>query len=359
MADRTVFVIAEAGVNHNGDVDRARRLIDAAAAAGADAVKFQTFRADRVVAADAPKAAYQQAATGVAETQYAMLQRLELGHTAHHALATHARAAGIAFLSTPFDADSARFLAREVGVQRLKVPSGEITNGPLLLEIARLGLPLILSTGASTLDEVADALGIIAFALIRPTDAVPDTDHLGDDRSAAAARLAERVTVLHCTTEYPAPAEDANLRAMATLAQAFGVETGLSDHSRGIALPIAATALGARVIEKHFTLDRTLPGPDHAASLEPGELAAMVAAIREVTAALGDGVKRPAPSEQANRSVVRRSLVATGDIAAGEVFTPDNLGARRPGTGESPMGYWRRLGTAASRAYRAGEAIGP
>lgn len=353
-----VFVIAEAGVNHNGDPDLARRLVDAAADGGADAVKFQTFTAERVVGVDAPKAVYQQKKTGT-ESQLALLKRLELPRELHIELSERARMLGIEFMSTPFDEEAATFLARDVGITRIKVSSGEVTNGPLLLHIARLGLPIILSTGASTLDEIADALGVIGFGLLAREDQLPDIGRLAEYRNAAAEGLRERLTLLHCTTEYPAPAEDANLRAIQTIAEKFGIRTGLSDHTRGTALAIAAAALGAVVIEKHLTMDRALPGPDHEASLEPKELGGMIAAIREIEKGLGDGIKRPAPSESANRFVVRRSLVALTDIRAGESFTPENLGARRPGTALSPMRYWEVVRGRARRAYTAGEFIDP
>lgn len=357
MPDDRVFVIAEAGVNHNGDPELARALVDAAASAGADAVKFQTFAAERVATRGAPKAAYQRRRDAADESQFAMLKRLELAPTLHLELAARARKAGIEFMSTPFDEEAATFLARDLGVSRIKVPSGEITNGPFLLHVARLGLPIILSTGASTLEEIADALGVIAFGFADESGGAPDIRKLAEYFEQGATRVRERVTVLQCTTEYPAPAEDANLRAMLTISMAFGVSTGLSDHTSGAAIAIAAAALGAGVIEKHFTLDRTLPGPDHAASLQPAELRDAIVAIRQVEASLGDGVKRVAPPEAANRAIVRRSLTALADIRQGEPFTKENLGARRPGTGVSAMRYWEYIDRPARRAYSAGELI--
>ncbi len=354
-----VFIVAEAGVNHNGEAERAFQLVEAAAAAGADAVKFQTFAADRLATADAPKAGYQTASTGGAESQRDMLRRLELPRALHADLAAHARARGIEFMSTPFDAEAARFLATEIGVRRLKVPSGEITNGPLLLELARTGLPIILSTGMSTLDEIRRALAVLAFGMTAPPSVRPSAEAL---ETAFASRtgqgaLAERVTILQCTSEYPAPPDEVNLRAMDALRDAFALPVGLSDHSLGIAVAIAAAARGACAIEKHFTLDRSLPGPDHAASLAPQELGEMVAAIRTTEQALGCREKRPTPSELANRPVVRRSLVATRPIAKGETLTEANLGALRPGTGIDPMRYWDYLGAIATRDYEAGEQI--
>jgi N-acetylneuraminate synthase len=356
---RRVFVIAEAGVNHNGDPLLARRLVEAAAAAGADAVKFQSFRASRVAAAGAGKAAYQQRTTEAGESQLAMLKRLELSEAAHSDLAAHCRAHGIEFMSTPFDLPSVDLLAG-LGVSRLKLPSGEITNAPLLLKAARTGLPLIVSTGMSGLAEVEDALGVLAFGLSgrrgRPGRQAFRTAYASP---AGRRALAAKVTLLHCTTEYPAPIDEANLRAMLTLARAFGLPVGLSDHTRGLVAAIGAVALGAAVVEKHFTLDPDLPGPDHAASLTPDELAALVAAVRQAERCLGEAVKIPAPSELKNLPVARRSLVAGRDIAAGEAFTEDNLTVKRPGTGISPLEYFDYLGRRATRPYRADELIEP
>lgn len=355
----SVFVIAEAGVNHNGSTERALALVDAAADAGADAVKFQTFRAEKLARRGAPKADYQTANGAEGEDQLAMLKALELDDAAHRAVAARCVTRGIAFLSSPFDEDSLDFLARDIGVDRIKLGSGELTNGPLLLRAARSGLPLILSTGMATLGEVEAALALLAFGYTAPNDAAPG-------RAAFAAawndpharrRLAERVTLLHCTTEYPSPPEDANLRGMDTLHAAFSLDVGFSDHTQGIMMPVAAVARGASVIEKHFTLDRALPGPDHKASLEPAELAAMVAAIRAVEMALGDGVKAPRPSECANIPVARRSLVAARAIAAGEVIRPDAVAAKRPGNGRSPMDYWDVVGRPSRRAYAEDEPL--
>jgi N-acetylneuraminate synthase len=351
MADR-VFVIAEAGVNHNGSVDLALRLIDVAADAGADAVKFQTFRSDKVVTAAAPKAQYQSANTGEAGAQLDMIRRLELPHEDFRRLAAHAAGRGIEFMSTPFDIGSLRFLVRDLGMRRLKIPSGEVTNALLLLEAGRAGLPLILSTGMSTLDEVEAALAVIAFGMVRPHDAPA----LAECRAALASpdgrrALGESLTLLHCTTEYPAPIGDTNLRAMQTLRARFGLPVGFSDHTEGIAADIAAAALGATVIEKHFTLDRTLPGPDHRASLEPAALKAMVEGIRAASCALGSPIKAPTPSEIPNIPIARRSLVAARAIRKGEIFAADMIDAKRPGGGLSPMLAWSLLGTPARRDY--------
>jgi N,N'-diacetyllegionaminate synthase len=310
------FIIAEAGVNHDGSLETARRLVDAAAAAGADAVKFQTFKADRLVTASAPKAAYQTASTPAGEGQHAMLRRLELSADAHRALAAACRERRIAFLSTPFDEDSADLLA-ELGVPAFKIGSGELTNLPFLVHVAKKGRPLIVSTGMATLSEVEAALHAVAEARNR------------------------QVVLLHCVSNYPADPADVNLRAMATMTRAFGVPVGYSDHTTGLEIAIAAVALGACVIEKHFTHDRTAPGPDHRASLEPAELAALVRGIRATEASLGHGRKEPAPSEAATALVARRSLVVAKAVRAGTVLTEDLIAIKRPGTGLPPaMRHW-------------------
>ena len=353
------YIIAEAGVNHNGSLDLARELIDVAAEAGADAVKFQTFRADALVTETAPKAAYQRETTDAAESQYAMLKALELSEADHDALVAHCREREIQFLSTPFDEASLDFLVERFGMPRIKVPSGEITNGPLMLRAARTGRPIILSTGMSTLGEIEQALGVLAFGYTAAPEATPG--RVAFARAYASdggqAVLRERVTVLHCTTAYPTPFSDVNLRAMDTIRSAFGGPVGYSDHTVGLAVPIAAVARGAALVEKHFTLDRSMPGPDHRASLEPGELAAMVQGIREVEVALGRTVKAPTPEELDNLAVVRKSLVAGAPVSEGEVFGEDTLAVRRPGTGLSPMRYWDVLGTAAARPFARGEEI--
>jgi len=346
------FIIAEAGVNHNGSLDLARRLIEVAAEAGADAVKFQTFRAEQLVSRQAPKAEYQTRTTDQAESQFDMIRKLELSAEDHEALLAQARESGIAFLSTPFDAVSLQLLTGRFGMETIKVPSGEITNAPFLLEIARQAGKVILSTGMSTLAEIETALGVLAFGFCASA-AQPGRDPFqqayASDQGQQALR--QRVTLLHCTTEYPAPFAEVNLRAMDTLAQSFGLPVGYSDHTPGIHIPIAAVARGACLIEKHFTLDRTLPGPDHKASLEPDELRQMVNDIRAVEQALGDGIKRPTASEWKNRDVARKSLVAGRVIAAGEEFTPANVSCKRPGTGASPMEYWDTLGKRSPRTY--------
>ncbi|MBU1666270.1 MAG: N-acetylneuraminate synthase [Gammaproteobacteria bacterium] len=332
--NKPVLIIAEAGVNHNGDLELARRLIDAAAEAGADLVKFQTFKADRLVTATARKADYQTRNSGGGETQHEMLRRLELSPEAHHELIAHCQTRGIGFFSTGFDNESVDFLA-SLGQERFKIPSGEITNLPYLRNMGRYGREIILSTGMATLGDIEAAIDALEQA--------------GTPRS--------RLTVLHCTTEYPTPMAEVNLRAMQSIAQAFGVRVGYSDHTPGIEVAIAATALGATIIEKHFTLDRNLPGPDHKASLEPDELKAMVAAIRNIEIALGDGIKRLTPSEAKNKPIARKSLVASQSIREGEMFSAENITAKRPGTGISPMRWDEVMGQVAKRNYQVDDLI--
>lgn len=305
------FIIAEAGVNHNGSVERALELVDAATAVGADAVKFQTFEADQVVTSEAPKAEYQLSRTDSRESQLEMLRRYQLDDRSYAEIQKRCAAKKIEFLSTPFDVASADKLDR-LGVRAFKIASGDVTNLPMLADLAKRGKPVFLSTGMSTLGEVGAALRVLRGEGIE-------------------------VTVLHCTSAYPSPPDQANLLAMRTLAVTLGVPVGYSDHSNSITIPVAAVALGASVIEKHLTLDRTLPGPDHAASLEPAEFTAMVRAIREVEAALGDGLKRPMPSEISTLALARRSLVAARKLKAGCRLAVADLAAKRPGTGISPM----------------------
>lgn len=328
------LIIAEAGVNHNGDLDMARRLVDVAAEAGADLVKFQTFKADRLVATDAPKAAYQQRASHADETQHAMIRRLELSPAAHEALIGHCKSRGIGFFSTAFDLESIDLLV-SLGLDRFKIPSGEITNLPYLRRIGSFGKPVLLSTGMASMADIEAALEVL--------------ETVGTPR--------DRITVLHCNTEYPTPMGDVNLRAMQTLQRAFDVTVGYSDHTEGIEIAVAAVALGATVIEKHFTLDRSLPGPDHRASLEPGELRAMVTAIRNIEQALGDGRKRPSASERKNIAIARKSLVAARPIRAGETFDATNLTAKRPGNGLSPMRWDEVIGRRAARDFAQDELI--
>jgi len=326
------FIIAEAGVNHNGDLGLAHRLVDVAVRAKADAIKFQTFKADRLVTRDAPKAAYQLQATDAAESQYDMLRQLELSQETHRDLITYCREKGILFMSTPFDEASAELLA-ELGVPIFKIPSGEITNLPFLAHVACKGKPMIVSTGMANLGEVEAAVNTIV--------------------EAGNAGL----ILLHCVSNYPADPADVNLRAMQTMATAFGVPVGYSDHTSGIEVALAAVALGASVIEKHLTLDRNLPGPDHLASLEPDGLSALVKGVRTVEAALGNGKKAAAASENDTALVARKSLVAACDISAGTILTRELIVAKRPGTGLSPALLDLILGKQLRQTLRANEPV--
>lgn len=354
-----VCIIAEAGVNYNGSMNLAKKLVRAAAEAGADIVKFQTFKAEQVASRRAPKAAYQKETTDAAESQIEMLKKLELPFEVHQELMEFCKRCHIGFLSTPFDGQSLRFLVEACGLATVKVPSGEITNAPFLLDIARTGRDIILSTGMSTLGEIEMALGVLAFGYLH-RDEIPKN---ASDFATAYAEaqsdglLRRKVRLLHCTTEYPAPFNEVNLAAMDTMRQAFGLPVGYSDHTEGISVPLAAAARGAEIIEKHFTLDRNLPGPDHKASLEPQELKAMVAGIRQIEAAIGDGRKMPTAKERENLPVVRKSLVAKLAIRAGETFSEENLAAKRPASGAAPLRYWELLGKNASRDYGADEPI--
>lgn len=358
MSDR-VRIIAEAGVNHNGSVDLAFQLVDVASAAGADVVKFQTFNSTLVTSRAAETAEYQRSNTGVVETQLDMIRKLELGADDFRTIRDHCNNRGITFLSTPFDLESLAYLDKELAVAELKISSGEITNGQLLLAAARTGKPVILSTGMTTLGEIETALCVLAFGYLGTND-LPSMGAFKEAYrlDAGQAYLRANVTLLHCTTEYPAPLHEVNLRAMDTMASAFGLPVGYSDHTQGIAVAIAAVARGATIIEKHFTLDRTLPGPDHKASLEPPELAALVAGVREATACLGSPLKGPCATELKNMSIARRSLLARVPIAVGDMFTEDNLIAKRPGSGMSPMDYWTLLGRRSRHAYAADDLIG-
>jgi N,N'-diacetyllegionaminate synthase len=328
------LIIAEAGVNHNGDINMAKKLIDIAAQAGADLVKFQTFNANRLVTHRAAKADYQKLATNNTESQHDMLRKLELTESMHQELIDHCASQNIGFFSTGFDVDSINLLVG-LGQGLFKIPSGEITNLPYLQHIGKLKKPVILSTGMSSMDEIEAALNVL--------------EQFGTSRS--------KITVLHCTTAYPVPMSDVNLRAMQSIQNKFNVAVGYSDHTLGIEIPIAAVALGATIIEKHFTTDRSLPGPDHKASLEPVELTAMIEGIRKIEKALGDGVKRLMPSEITNLPIARKSIVASQPINAGVLFTEHNLTAKRPGTGISPMDWNELIGRAANRDYLADELI--
>ena len=352
-----VYIIAEAGVNHNGNRESAFALVDAAAAAGVDAVKFQTFDAERLASKQAPKAAYQKRNVGESESQLEMLRKLELPRAWHKDLQMHARKSGIEFLSTAFDADSLVFLT-ELDLPLFKVPSGELTNGPLLWQFAYTGKPLVLSTGMATLSEVEQGLAIVAHALAANREPV-DMDEVWRNWGSQEARqkLKGHVTLLHCTSQYPTPWGEVNLRAMDTLASAFGLAVGYSDHTEGVLIPVAAVARGATIIEKHFTLDRSLPGPDHKASLEPKELKQMVADIRALEMALGNSCKAPQASEWDTRKAARQQVVAARDISVGAVLTREDLTTARCGTGLPPGELWGLVGKGAVRGYRAGEII--
>jgi N-acetylneuraminate synthase len=358
MSPSHLTVIAEAGVNHNGRLELALDLVDAAATAGADAVKFQTFSAKRLATAAAGMADYQRRNVGKTEPQIDMLRRLELAPNDHFVLIERCRKRNITFLSSPFDLDSLAFLIDQLDLPTIKIPSGEITNGQLLLEIGCRGRRAILSTGMADAEEIATALDLLAWGYLG-RDAPAGIESVAGTRNLNEARalLGERVVLLQCTTEYPAPFETINLRAMQTMQETFGLRVGLSDHSEGIAVAIAAAALGAVMIEKHLTMDRALPGPDHKASIEPRQLTEMIAGIRQVERSLGDGIKAPQQAELANRSVARKSLVAARAIKAGAVIAADDLAAMRPGIGVSPMQFWQVVGSIAGRSYGTGELI--
>lgn len=329
------LIIAEAGVNHNGSLKLAKELVASAAAAGADLVKFQSFHTSKVIARNAPKAQYQVDTTGSAEGQFEMVRKLELSRADHTSLIEECNRYGIGFFSTAFDLESFDMLLELDCLNLIKIPSGELTNLPLLRYMTRFAKPVLLSTGMANLGEIEAAIEVIE----------------------AAGTPRKLITILHCTTEYPTPMKDVNLRAMVSMNQAFGLKVGYSDHTPGIEVPIAAVALGATVIEKHFTLDRNMPGPDHQASLEPQELKAMVDAIRNIENALGDGVKRPSASELKNKPIARKSIVAIRNIKMGELFHPENLGTKRPGTGISPMRWDEVVGRPASKDFLPDELI--
>lgn len=352
-----VYIIAEAGVNHNGDRQRAFDLVDAAAAAGVDAVKFQTFNAKRLVSASAPKATYQQKTTKADESQLAMLQTLELPLEWHEALQERAQQHGIEFLSTAFDIQSLAFLDT-LNLPFYKVPSGELTNAPLLWAFAHTGKPLVMSTGMATLSEVEQGLAIVSHALMheQPPNSM---EEVWQSWSKPGARdvLTDHVSLLHCTSQYPTPVHEVHLKAMDTLSVVFHLPVGYSDHTLGTLIAVAAVARGATIIEKHFTMDRQLPGPDHMASLEPNELTRMVADIRQITSALGDAYKTPQPSEWDTRTAARQNLVAAAAIKQGDVFNGDNITTARAGHGELASSFWDYLGKQAARDYQPGEAL--
>ncbi|WP_345993662.1 N-acetylneuraminate synthase [Sulfurimonas sp. HSL-1716] len=328
------FIIAEAGVNHNGSIELAKKLIDAAVQAGADAVKFQTFKAENLVSKNAAKADYQKQTTDKEESQFEMIKKLELDVDTHKELMAYCKVKNVMFLSTPFDHDSIELL-NDLGLQVFKIPSGEITNLPYLRHIGRLNKKVILSTGMSDIGEIEDALDILIDA--------------GTSKA--------NITVLHANTEYPTPLEDVNLKAMVTIGRTFDIPYGYSDHTLGIEVDIAAVALGASCIEKHFTLDKTMEGPDHKASLEPDELQTMVQAIRNIELALGSSVKKPSKSELKNKPIARKSIVSGKAIKKGDILTQENLAVKRPGNGISPMRWDEVIGTVATRDYKKDELL--
>lgn len=356
MTEKKVEIIAEVGVNHDGNLDNAIALIEVAASAGADYVKFQTFVTEQLVTPSAPKAHYQKIGMDANEDQYSMLKRLQLKEQDHVTLMTKCAELGLGFLSTPFDSTSLVFLTQKCGLTTIKLGSGEIDNAKLLLEAARSGAKIILSTGASNLDEVTAALGVLSYG-IGKVDMAPSTaafcSALADD--TVQAMLRKKVSILHCTSAYPANVAEANIRAIPNLIKNFGLPVGYSDHTMGSAVAVAAVALGASIIEKHITLDCSLPGPDHRASMEPPEFFRFVSDIRDVASALGDGVKRPIGSEIDNKSIIRKGLYASSDIAEGELIGHGDIAVLRPMSCRSAMTFWDLVGTRAQRAYVAGE----
>ena len=330
----SVFIIAEAGVNHNGSIDIAKKLIDVASDAGADAVKFQTFKAKDLVSKIAQKAEYQKKTTDKTESQFDMIKKLELNAKTHEDLISYCKSKHIIFLSSPFDIDSINFL-NDLGLEVFKIPSGEITNLPYLREIGKLNKKVILSTGMANIDEIKDALDVLRYE--------------GTKR--------ENITVLHANTMYPTPMKDVNLKAMITIGDTFDIAFGYSDHTLGIEVDIAAVAMGAQCIEKHFTLDSNSEGPDHRASLEPDELKSMIKAIRNIEKALGNGIKKPSRSESPNIQAARKSIVAKTKIKQGDILNEKNLTIKRPGNGISPMRWDKIVGTIASKSYREDELI--
>jgi N-acetylneuraminate synthase len=353
---KRTLIVAEAGVNHNGSVDTALALVDVAASAGADVVKFQTFNADELVTPDAAQAAYQRT-RAPASSQHAMLRSLALDREAHERIAQRCAERGIEFMSTAFDQGSFAWLL-DLGIRRVKVGSGDLTNGPLLLTFARSGLPIIVSTGMATLGDIESALAVIAFGVTVPSGQPTRADLAqAYERALRSGSLKDRVTLLHCTSSYPAQPEDVHLTAMSTMGQAFGLPVGYSDHTVGIAVGLAAAARGASILEKHFTLDRQAAGPDHAASLEPGGLRDLVDGVHAINAALGVPTKFPTSAERDTMIAARRSIVASRPIRRGEIFDTTNLHMLRPGSGRTPLDIWELLGRSASRNYATNELI--
>lgn len=351
------FIIAEAGVNHNGSLELAYKLVDAALEAGADAVKFQTYKTENLVTKTAKQAKYQEKNIGKATSQFDMLKNLELSYTDFRKLNTYCEKRGIKFLSTPFDLESIDFLIQELGLDLIKIPSGEITNAPYLHKIASYGVNMILSTGMATVKEIHYALAFIAYGLAKKPEIKLDKVYEFYSTDKAKELLKEKVRILHCTTEYPTPYDEINLNAMDLMRKEFDLEVGFSDHSEGIAVSIAAVAKNASIIEKHFTLDNNMSGPDHKASLNPSELKVMIQSIRVIEKALGSDIKEPTQSEIKNKSVARKSLVAAKIIKKGELFSTENLTVKRPGTGIEPFYYWDYIGKTATKNYEEDEVI--
>ena len=351
-----IKIIAEAGVNHNGDISIARDLVDIAYEAGADIVKFQTFKANNLVTSDAKMAKYQQINTGKSESQLDMLKRLELKYEDHHELKEYALKLGIEFLSTAFDSHSLNFLVQEIGLHRLKIPSGDITNGPLILEHAWTKLPIILSTGMSDLDEIQQALKVICYGYMTEKNRINQIDFnkIEELYSSEAGReiIKQKVTILHCNTEYPTPLKDVNLASMDVIQNKFNTCVGYSNHTLGIDASLYAAARGASVIEKHFTVSRNMNGPDHLASIESKELTSMVKKIREIELIIGEQKKSPSVSEIQNKVIARKSIIASRNIKKGSIIKPIDLIIKRPGSGLSPMKYWKLLGTTAKKDYK-------
>lgn len=351
------FIIAEAGVNHNGSLEMALKLVDAAVDAGADAIKFQTYKTESLVTKTAKQAEYQEKNVGKSTSQFDMLKKLELSYKNFVHIKQYCTESNIMFLSTPFDLDSVDFLIQDIGLRLMKIPSGEITNAPYIHKIAKQDVKVVLSTGMATIQEIHNALAFLAYGYSKQADVSFDKSKAFYKTKEAKKLLQDKVSILHCTTEYPTPLKDVNLNAMDSMKAAFQLPVGLSDHSEGILVPVAAVAKGATIIEKHFTLDKTLPGPDHKASLDPLELKEMVKSIRLIEETLGENLKEPTNTELKNRDVARKSLVAAQPIEKGEIFTVGNLTVKRPGTGVEPYYYWDYLGQEARVAYNEDEVI--
>lgn len=357
----SMLIIAEAGVNHNGDMGMAKEMISAAAMAGADVVKFQTFKADKLALSSAPKAQYQQDLTGSDENQHTMLKKLELSLESHEILVECCNKNNIEFLSTAFEKDSLDFLVSKCLMKRLKIPSGEITNGPFLLEHAKTNKNIILSTGMASEEEVRDALAVLSWGYLKPDQNIDNLSDCQNHYMTPEAReiIQRKVTLLHCTSQYPAPPESVNLNAISSLKQAFNIPVGYSDHTLGNTAAVGATILGASVIEKHFTLNKELEGPDHKASASPEELTGLIKEIRLAMKMLGDGVKQIQSCEAQVSKVIRKSIIASKHIKKGEIITSESLDILRPDQGTSPMKYWNILNTKAKKSYLPGDVIQP